>query len=205
VIDHKLSWHPYTDQMIPNLNKASYVIRVLKPLLSLECLKAVYISLLHSLISNVIIFCGRSAHAKITFKIQKRIIRIITNSHNVDSCQNLFKELQILQLQLQYIFSLLMLIVKNRDCYKTNSDVHTCNTRFNHDLHLPVANLSIFQKGGWYSGIKLYNRLPPMLKQLFHDIPKLKVALKSSLLPIPFILLRSTTAGIKTDFSCIIN
>jgi hypothetical protein len=71
-----------------------------------------------------------------------------------------------------------MLIVKNRDCYKTNSNAHTCNTRFNHDLHLPVANLMIFQKDGWYSSITLYNRLLPMLKQLYHDIPKFKVALK---------------------------
>jgi hypothetical protein len=50
---------------------------------------------------------GSLTHAKIIFKIQKRIIRIITNSHNVDSCRNLFKELRILPLQSQYIFLIL--------------------------------------------------------------------------------------------------
>jgi hypothetical protein len=75
-----------------------------------------------------------------------------------------------------------MLTVKNRDCYKKNSDVHTCNTRLNHDLYLPGANLTIFQKGGCYSHIRLYNRLPPMLKQLSYDIPKFKVALKKFLI-----------------------
>jgi hypothetical protein len=65
---------------------------------------------------------------------------------------------------------------------QTNSDGHTCNTRFNHDLHHLVANLTVSQKGGWYSGIKLYNQLPPMLKQLSHDIPKFKVALKKFLI-----------------------
>jgi hypothetical protein len=59
-----------------------------------------------------------------------------------------------------------MLVVKNRDCYITNSDVHTRNTRFNHDLHFPVVNLTLFQKGGWYSGIKLYNHLSPELKTI---------------------------------------
>jgi hypothetical protein len=63
-----------------------------------------------------------------------------------------------------------------------NSDVHTCNTRFNHDLHFPAANLTIFQKGGWYSGIKFYNRLPLKLKELSDDIPKFKMALKKFLL-----------------------
>jgi len=38
------------DQMIPKLNKASYVIRVLKPLLSLEALKMVYFLTVHSII-----------------------------------------------------------------------------------------------------------------------------------------------------------
>jgi hypothetical protein len=44
VIDDNLSWHYHIDQMIPKLNKASYVIRVLKPLLSLEALRMVYYS-----------------------------------------------------------------------------------------------------------------------------------------------------------------
>jgi hypothetical protein len=182
VIDHKLSWQPHIDQMIPNLNKASFVIRLLKPLLSLECLKTVYFALVHSKISNGIIFWVSSACAKIIFKIQKRIITVITNTHNVDSCQNLFKELHILPLQSQYLFSLLMPIAKNRDCYKAVSDVHTCITRFNHDLHLLIANLMIFQKSGWYSSIKLYNHLPPMLNQLSHDIHRLKVAFKKFLI-----------------------
>jgi hypothetical protein len=48
------------------------------------------------------------------------LIRFITDSRNVDSCQYLFKELHILplqSLQSQCIFSLLIMIVKNRDCY----------------------------------------------------------------------------------------
>jgi hypothetical protein len=59
-----------------------------------------------------------------------------------------------------------MFVVKNKDSFKTNSDIHSFNTRSNHDLHIPVANLAVFQKGVWYSGIKIYNHLPPTLKQL---------------------------------------
>jgi hypothetical protein len=80
-----------------------------------------------------------------------------------------------------YRFSLymyfLMFVVKNKDFVKTNPDVHTFNTRFNHDLNFPVVNLTLYQKGVWYSGIKLYNHLPSTIKQLY-DIPKLKVSLK---------------------------
>jgi hypothetical protein len=69
-----------------------------------------------------------------------------------------------------------MFIVKNKNFLKTNSDVHSFNTRTNHDLHIPAANLAVFQKGVWYSGIKIYNHLLPTLKQLSYDIPKFKMA-----------------------------
>jgi len=58
-------------------NKASYIIRSLKPLLSFETLKMVYFSIVHSIISYGIILRGVSTHSKIIFKIQKRIIGLL--------------------------------------------------------------------------------------------------------------------------------
>jgi hypothetical protein len=45
-----------------------------------------------------IIFCGNQAHSEKIFKIQKRVIRIITNSKAGDSCRELFKKLEVLPL-----------------------------------------------------------------------------------------------------------
>jgi hypothetical protein len=94
----------------------------------MESLKTVYFSLVHSVISYGIIFWGSSIHAKIIFKIQKRIIRIIMKLGIMNSCGDSFRKLGILPLQSKYIFSLLMFVVKDRDLSKMNSDVHTCNT-----------------------------------------------------------------------------
>jgi len=102
-----------------------------------ESLKVVYFSTVHSIISYGIIFWGISTHSKIIIKIQKWIIRIIMKSDNKISCWDLFKKLYILPLQFQYIFSLLMSIVKNKDFFKTNLDVHSFNTRSDHDLIFP--------------------------------------------------------------------
>jgi len=79
----------------------------------------VYFSTVHSIISYGIIFWGISTNSKIMFKIQKRIVRIITNSGNKDYCRDLFKKLQILSLQSQYIFSLLLFVVKTKDFFKS--------------------------------------------------------------------------------------
>jgi len=81
------------------------------------------------------------------------------NSSTRTSCHELFTELQILTLHSPYIYSSLMFAVKNRYLFKSNSDVHNLSTPYNSDLHLPTANLTIFQKGVFYSGNKLYNHL----------------------------------------------
>ena len=46
------------------------------------------------------------------FKLQKRAIRIITNSYSSTSCRNLFKEQNILPLQSQYVLSLAVYVAK---------------------------------------------------------------------------------------------
>jgi len=146
VIDNSLSWHCHIDQIIPKLSKASYVIRSLKPLLSSELLKIIYFSTVHSIISYGIIFWGVSTHSKIIFKIQKGIISIIMNLGNKDSCCDLFIKLHILPLQSQYIFSVLMFVVKNKDFFKSNLDIHGFNTKSHYNLHMPAANLAYIRK-----------------------------------------------------------
>jgi len=39
-----------------------------------------------------------------------------------------------------------MFVVKNRDLFKLNSDIHRFNRRYAKDFHLPSAKLKLFQK-----------------------------------------------------------
>jgi hypothetical protein len=82
------------------LNKAYYAIRSIKPLMSLDVLRSTYFLYAPSVISYGIIFWGNSPHSEEIFKLQKRII--MNSSKNV-SCWQLFKELNILPIQSQYI------------------------------------------------------------------------------------------------------
>jgi hypothetical protein len=56
--------------------------------------------------------------------------------------------------------------------------MHTINTRQNNNLYVPAANLTVYQKGVYYSGIKIFNHLPTTLKNLSHDKNKFQTALK---------------------------
>jgi hypothetical protein len=140
-----------------------------------------HLSSVHSIISYGIIFWGTSSNSKVIFEIQKRIIGVIMNSDNKTSCHKFLKKSYILPLYSQYIFSILLFIVKNRPLFSTNSDFHNIK-RTSHYLHPPTANLILFQGGVCYLGVKIYNHLPLTLKQLSYDITQFKTALREFLL-----------------------
>jgi len=71
-------------------------------------------------------------------------------SSNRDSCCEVFKNLEVLPLLSQYIFSLLLFVVKKKELFRPNSDVQNINTRYNSDLNLPIENVTILQKGDFY-------------------------------------------------------
>jgi hypothetical protein len=129
-----------------------------------------------------IIFWGNSHFCSNIFKLQKRILRIITNKSTRDSCRHLYKQLQILTLPSQYIFSLLVFVAKSRDLFLSNSEIHDINTRFNHILYLSATNLTLVQKGVLFSGSKIYNHLPSYIKTLSNDLKHFKSELKSFLI-----------------------
>ena len=52
---------------------------------------------------------------------------------------------------------------------------------FRYYLHRPVANLSCFQKGASYSGIRIFNSLPQSITNLKKEKTQFKVALKKIL------------------------
>jgi hypothetical protein len=60
-------------------------------------------------------FWGNPSHSSVIFKMQKRVIGIIMAYCYRESCRELFKELIILTLSSQNIFSLLLFVVNNRD------------------------------------------------------------------------------------------
>jgi hypothetical protein len=182
IIDSILSWNDQIVELTSKLNKACYAIRAIKPLMSLVVLRTIYFSYVQSVTSYGIVFWGNSHHNMNIFKIQKRIMRIITNIARRDSCHQLFKQLQILALSSQNIFSLLLFVNKNREMFLSNSEIHDTNTQYNYNLHLPSTNLALLQKGVLYSGSKVYNCLPSNIKVLPNDAKRFKSTLKSYLI-----------------------
>jgi len=111
----------------------------------------------------------------------KKLIPIMTKSNNRSCCKQLFQKLGILPLQSQYILPLLSFVVQNKDQFSNNVEIHNMNIRHNMYLHPPSLNLTLSEKGVHYSGIRLFNHLPVLVKQLAGDIKLFKPALRNLL------------------------
>jgi hypothetical protein len=133
------------------------LMRVIKPIMSIETLKIVYYTYFRSRMTYGIIFWGNSFSMQI-FRTQMSGLR------PRDSCREAFRDCRILPLQSQDIFSLSIVVVNNMRFYHSTSQIHGFNTRRNFYLHRPRTNLSIYQRGPYYFGIKLFNYFPLNVK-----------------------------------------
>jgi hypothetical protein len=113
-----------------------------------------------------LIFWGNSAYSLQIFK-QKGgggAIRTIMGRQNRKSCRELFKELKILPPKSQYILSLALFVVNNKENFVINSDHHSFLTRSYNNNCVPQTNLTAYQKGVYYTGIKIFNNVPNDIK-----------------------------------------
>ena len=112
--------------------------------------------------------------------MQKKIDRVM-GIRNRYSCREYFKRLKILPLQSQYLLPLLLFVAENVDYFRLNSEIHGFNTKNKSNLHLPPSNLTLFQRGPYYPGIKAFNNLPTYVKNLLQTKKQFKRALKEYL------------------------
>jgi len=112
---------------------------MIQAIMSPDTLRMVCFAYICSIMSYGIIFGGNQPYSDKIFKIQKRVIRIITSSRMRDSCRGLFKKLEILPMYSQYIFSISIFVIKNEHLFYTNNQIHSIHTRFKTNLHPPTA------------------------------------------------------------------
>jgi hypothetical protein len=101
----KLSWKSHIGNVLKKLSSACYAITNVTPLLVEETLRTIYFAYAHSILSYGIILRGNSPHSLSVFKMQKRILCIMTKVRHIDSCTQFKKKLENLTILFSiYIF-----------------------------------------------------------------------------------------------------
>jgi hypothetical protein len=177
-IHDSFNWNSHIEYIIPKLSTACYVMRSIKQFMSYSTFKTVYYSYFNSIISYGLPFWGNSPHAIKIFRLQKRIIRIMMGCTTRTSCRNLFSSLEILPFISQYILSLMLFVAKNKHYFTMISENNIRNTRQANNLYQPSSNLTLHQRGVHYMGIKIFNNLPPYIKETYSNVRKFEIQLK---------------------------
>ena len=111
-IDNHPNWMNHTDQIIPKLSIACYMVRQMYHICNNDNLRLIYFAYFHSIVSYRIILWGNSSYSRRIFTLQKKIIRIMMGAHHRTSRRKLFKKLEILTIPSQYIYSMMSFFFK---------------------------------------------------------------------------------------------
>jgi hypothetical protein len=71
-----------------------------------------------------------------------------------------------------------LFVLKNRKLFTTNYDTQNLQTRQSNNLYPPASTLAMYQKGVYFTGIKLFNNLPPEIKETVGSPKQFKISLR---------------------------
>ena len=176
-IDNKLNWKAHITHVCSKVSKSIAILRLVRSIFPKYILKMIYMSLVFTYLNYCNLIWGAAHYSIIEplFKLQKKAIRIITNSYYLEHTTPLFKDYKLLTVHQVYILNCILFIYKCMKCNQylefrarinANSDIHDHNTR-RKDLRVNTKpRLTICKKSCLYFGIDKWNLLSPRIKYL---------------------------------------
>ena len=175
-MDEHLSWKSHLDTVCTKLSRSVGVIFRLKFILP----ERVLITLYNSIILPYLVYCNVAWGN--TFKsyldklrvLQKKAIRLITNSNYRHPSSPLFLRLRMLPLSELVSFNCVLFMFKLqsmphectlKDLFRQNSQIHNYNTRQRGLIRQPFARTNVTLTSFHISCIKEWNSLPVDIKK----------------------------------------
>ena len=175
-IDSSLTWNDHLHNVHTSVSKGIGILYRLKNLLSSNSLNILYNALILPYITYCNLAWGNCGSTKTNslLLLQKRALRIITNSRYLAPTDPLFSQLKTLKVHdihsLQtaifmhkYTFNQLPTVFDN--FFTPNSNIHSYPTRHSSDYHLENPRIILAQKSLKHHGPDVWNSLSDNLKQ----------------------------------------
>ena len=167
IIDQKLSHQDHINYIADKISKSIGILfKLSKHKAPKTLLKLIYYSLIHSYLNyNLIIYGGAyNDHLNRLFLLQKRAVRIISNSSFLAHTDPLFFSNKILKIHDMYKFNVGLYMYDNWD--SGNYDrIHSYDTRNRDSLRPNSARLTVTQNSISVIGPNVWNSIPEHIKQ----------------------------------------
>lgn len=177
ILDESLSWKDHIATVKKKVAKSVGILHRLKKILPLSILVTLYKSLIHPYLEycNILWAIDKTVVLNELLRLQKKAIRIITNSPWKCNTVALFKRLYILPLftlnSLQlgcFMYRCVndLIPTKFRSMFIRNDLVHSHNTRNKSKLHMPSHRLKLRATTVRVAGVMFWNGLSPEIQTL---------------------------------------
>jgi hypothetical protein len=143
--------------------------------------KNTLINLYNSFILPYLNYCNEiwgstyNCHLDCIFKLQKRVVRIITSSTTLQNSDELFSKLKLLKLSQLYVYNIGIFMFKFyhnllpqifNDIFNYNFTIHNYQTRSANNLHMPECKSVLRSKSIKITGVKIWNHISVNLNTL---------------------------------------
>jgi hypothetical protein len=159
-IDQKLCWNIQIEHLCNKLSRVIFLLYKLRHSVSCTLMLYSYYAFFHSHLTYGILLWGNSTDSNLVFKWQKKALRCVLNLKSNESCKEHFKRLGIITVPGLYVYNCLMYVKENLIKFQPRSNVHSHNTRHNHQIDLPFSKLTKVHKSYRYMSLDLFNHLP---------------------------------------------
>ena len=170
-IDSSLSWNDHIRNIHISVSRGIGVLYRIKNLVSQKSLTILYNALILPYITYCNIVWGNCGLTKTNsiLLLQKRALRLITNSHYFANSEPLFYKLKSLKVNDIHTFQTAIFMHKYtynqlpisfNDLFTPNSNIHNYPTRRSSDYHLQNPRIILAQKSIKHHGPDVWNSLP---------------------------------------------
>lgn len=166
VLDENLKWKLHIEHIVKRLSGMMYKFYELRNILAYNNLKIVYYALAESFIRYCILIWGGLYQdpLKQLNVIQNSILKILFKKERRYSTQSLYTELKIMNIRQLYSYRCLLWVFDNKQVNTSPGSAH--HTRFCMHIDVPFFRKTHFQRFVFFHGPKLYNSLPPEIKDI---------------------------------------
>lgn len=192
-IDNKLNWNMHIYYLKGKIAKSVGILACARKNLNDRTLITLYYAFIYPYITYCVDVWGHcSQHLfQSLFKLQKRAVRLITNSSRRSHTGPLFQSLELLNLKSIYILNIAIIMFKYHtrqlppvmyELFIPNTSIHSINTRQQNRLHVPRMITSSSQKSIRFRGVHVWNQITQIINIDEISLGILKKRLKIMLL-----------------------
>ena len=179
LIDDNLNWKQQIKEQCSKVARGSWALNQLKHFVDEQTLRSVYHCLIYSHLQYCISSWGTASKSTLAplFILQKRSIRLLTESGYREHTNPLFYRAKCLKLKDIYSLETAKLMYKihnnvlsfaNSDKFNLIKNCYTHKTRLSHknNFFLPRTRTRLEQKSLSFAGIKIWNEIPSSIKEV---------------------------------------